>query len=286
MIYTNKLNASFVNASTFNMAGCRRIFFMPSKNLVGYTFRNRQVQTINTVSGDRRFSAFEELESLAYNVKPESGKNGTVYNVEVSFGISGIKADTKHLLDSMVNSELAAIVEDENYRYWLLGFGQGLITTYEAISDEGGYSVKMGTKQLAGVEEVSYEFMSTIQLNMSETTSTPSPINLQPVSSGSGGSQIGNVYNTINVTTDFYQVQNTDHYLKITSAKTVLLPESPYEGQQHIFIAAYNASVAPVVIKSAIYFIDGSTQAEINSDYGSLTFVFQGGTWSTTAFVA
>lgn len=285
MIYSNKLNASFINDNLFNVPGCRRIFFMPSANLTGYALKNRQVNTISTVSGDKKFSLFDNLEGLVYTVKPETSKNGTIYNIEVSFTVPGIKADTKYILELLSNTEAVAIIEDENNRFWLLGYSQGLISTYEANSDESAYNVKMSTKQLVNVEEVSYELMNTIQFNATELTLTPDPINLTPVTGGNGSSKGGNVFNTVTVTTNNYQVQNSDHFIKSASARTVLLPVTPLEGQSHIFKATYDASVTPFIIRSASYYIDGNSQVEINTAYGSIEVVFSGNAWYTTAFV-
>ncbi|WP_187270276.1 hypothetical protein, partial [Pontibacter qinzhouensis] len=161
--------------------------------------------------------------------------------------------------------------------------------TIDGGSESGSYNVKMSGSQLGKVEEVSYNLMSSLELNPEANGTAPDPIYSNPPitsnpGSGSGGGGSGsaspsNVFNTVEVTTNNYQIRNDDHFIKVTGSMTVLMPVSPVNGQLHIFKATYDASVAPVIIRFNNHSIEGENEFYINTPEGSVSFIFQGMTW-------
>ncbi|WP_222707318.1 hypothetical protein, partial [Pontibacter qinzhouensis] len=72
------------------------------------------------------FSIWENLESLAFTFKTETTKSGTLYHIEITFEIPVLRTYAGSLVDRLSNTKTTAIIEDENGRFWLLGFKQGL----------------------------------------------------------------------------------------------------------------------------------------------------------------
>lgn len=287
MIFNTTLFDSFINPSGYNVGGCKRIFLTEAIEVGLYNVVDRQIVNL---TANEPWSVLEDLNGLTFTVKTEPTKGGTIYSVDVAFGISVLRADANYILEALSNSEYTAIMEDLNGRFWLLGYREGLKTTYEMLSDDGGYAVKMNTKQRNRIEEVSLPVMLDLELYNYYESTTPNPIysqHLTPSNGGSGGGFTGplNVFETVVISSSAYVISDDDHFIKVMNAATLNLPSSPSPGQQHIIKAYYNAEVGNVVIVPADgHKIDNQNSALINTDMGSLTLIFQGGHWSTVAF--
>lgn len=288
MIYNNILNYSLVNTEVFNAAGCEILYLIESNYLTGFTITNNQINTLQT--GANKFSVFDNLDELSYSVKTDNSKSGTVYVIEVNFKISGIRTIVNTVLEKLLNNNLTAILGDSNGRFWLLGYNQGFRSSFDYSSEDANYSVKLVTTQLLKPEEISFDLVNNLSVNDDYEDNTVIPVYVQTVPSqngGTGGSGTGsgNVFNTITVSSDNYQLNNNDHFVIVTGAYTVFLPVSPENGQQHIIKAVYDASVSAVNITAAGVLIDSFNTVNINTNLGSLTLIYDSGEWHTTAFV-
>ncbi|WP_153042711.1 hypothetical protein [Rufibacter ruber] len=262
---------------------------MEADKVTDYAFVDNQVDAL-TMTGN--FGMWDRLEALAFSVKSETSKAGTVYSVEVSFRVPALKTDTGRQIKELVKNDTTAIIEDRNGRFWLLGYKQGLSASYDAGTEDGAYNVKLVTKQLNEVEEVSYRLMTTLTLNPELDSTTPQPSYSNPPightpdtggNTGGGNSSSRNVYKVVTVVANNSQVTNDLHFIKVPEPYTVLLPIAPVEGQSHYFKATFDASISPVILESGSYLIDGESDFQINSDLGSVQLVFQGGAWSVIA---
>lgn len=284
MIYNNTLNYSFVNVDVFNATGAERLYLIESGQVTGFSTDNDQITELPT---ETLFNLFDNLDELSYSVKTDTSKAGTVYLVEINFKITGIRTAVNSVLEKLLSNDLTAILGDSNGRFWLLGFGQGLKSQFEYSSEDAGYTVKLSTRQLTKPEEVAFELIKSLEVNEDYEDNSVTPVYVTPIPSQgtSGGSGSGNVFNTITVNSNNYQLDNNDHFVLVTGAYTVKLPLSPVDGQQHILKATYDASVSPVIISGDEELIDGSVTAVINTNAGSMSLIYESGNWYTVAFM-
>lgn len=86
------------------------------------------------------------------------------------------------------------------------------------------------------------------------------------------------------VTETPYQIVEGDYVLAVDFGGIpgdVILPDDPVLGDVYIVKdTSGNASLAPITITSNVALIDGTGTAIINTDFGSLTFIFTGTDWS------
>ena len=86
------------------------------------------------------------------------------------------------------------------------------------------------------------------------------------------------------VTETPYQITTGDYFLAVDFggiAGDITLPSTPTVGDIYIVKdISGNASLAPITITSNGPLIDGTGTAVINTDYGSLTFIYNGIDWS------
>lgn len=83
------------------------------------------------------------------------------------------------------------------------------------------------------------------------------------------------------VTTPEYSATYTDFYIGIDydGPTLILLPEAISGLMYIIKDQGGNSSIFPITIQANTSTIDGSSSAIISSDYGSLTFIFNGTEW-------
>ena len=284
MIYQDALYNSFLNPSTFNVPGCERLLLCEAKDILSYKITNRQIKSMTT---NEPFAILENLEGLQFSVKTEPTKSGTLYEVTVSFTVQVLRADATYFLEELMNSEYSAIAEDENGRFWLLGYREGLRATYEMLNEEGIYAVKMSTKQRLKVEEVAVSVVQGLDLYDYYDSTTPNPIystDVLPVRNSPGTVfPSGNVFEVAVVGSGRHIISDTQHHVIVTGGSTLLLSESPTPGQQHVFTATHDAEEAPVEIEPAVgHTIGGVERAKINTKNGSITINFHEGDWIPT----
>jgi hypothetical protein len=273
MIYDKSLNTSFKQTKKFNLTGCKNLYLTETKNVAGYSFAGRQIAAFDR-SGN--FSLMQNLSWLNMAVKTLQSKNGTLYDISISFSIGVLNTDVTYLLEALLNAETTAIIEDKNGRFFLVGFRQGFITEYEAKTEEGSYAVKMNTKQISLFEEVSVSAMQSLTLAKTDADFTPEPIYQTPVTS----TESDRTYNTKVVTVNNYAILESHDFVLLPSALNVFLPTTARTGKQLIIKCDYDASYNPSFVRGQV---DNNTVVEMNTDRASITVVWNGSRWSTTA---
>jgi len=278
MIYNNPLNSSFNNRKVFTLNGCQLVYFIPVDELISYTKANDKIQSF--ILDGSRFNLFDNLDEIKYSVKTEVSRIDTLYAVELSFKIQKIDVIASNILQQLQNDKQSAIILDNNNNYRLLGFRQGLTVSYEQSSEDNVYTVTLATKQLTEPEFVDTVAIVNLPVNSSiePITTTPDNILVPDYSNSSNG----NILQTISISSDNYQISNAEHIVIANSAYTIILPDSPQNGQEHIFKAVYDASINPVIIKSSNSLIDGNADVRINTEYGSISLFYNSGKWLVT----
>lgn len=87
------------------------------------------------------------------------------------------------------------------------------------------------------------------------------------------------------VTTSPYQALSTDFFIGVNNTGlvpfSVVLPANPQTGKVYIIKdVSGTASTDPITVTAIGHTIDGAASATINTDYGSITLVFDGVEWS------
>jgi len=96
-----------------------------------------------------------------------------------------------------------------------------------------------------------------------------------------------NTLHVIDFTGTTYTATTTSDFIGASGGTTIYLPNPPKDGQR-IVVADIggNALTLPITINGNTKNILSSTSATINTDYGSITFIFNTkGFWSTAAFI-
>ena len=98
---------------------------------------------------------------------------------------------------------------------------------------------------------------------------------------------VANIVNVCNVTSNYTTI-SSDNFIGVSGATVIYLYNTPLKGQK-ISIADIkgNALSNPVTICSGSNTINGVTDtcSTINTDYGSITFIYNQYFWSTVAFI-
>lgn len=97
--------------------------------------------------------------------------------------------------------------------------------------------------------------------------------------------QSSNTVNVCNVTTT-YSANTTNDFIGVSGATLIYLPQSP-KPCQRISVADIKgvALTNNIIVCSEGKLINGNPTATINTDYGSITFINNGFTWSAVAFI-
>lgn len=102
------------------------------------------------------------------------------------------------------------------------------------------------------------------------------------ISNGTGGSLVKNVCMLTGCTT--YQMLSSDFYVGACCGSLVILPITPPKGMVTIVAdISCLASGNPITIAGPLS--NGQIQSQINSDSGSLSYIFNGSKWSVFAFI-
>jgi len=88
------------------------------------------------------------------------------------------------------------------------------------------------------------------------------------------------------LTTPVYSATSTDDYIGASGGTIIYMPLTPKLGQRIIVVDVIgNASTDDIIIDGNGKLVNGTTYATINTDFGSITFIYTGSFWSVTAFI-
>ncbi|WP_149867177.1 hypothetical protein [Solirubrum puertoriconensis] len=299
MPYTNYLKTGLDNGRGFNVPGAARLMLVNRDAIQSLFYDGELVEQVVLRVGEG-WNMFQHLEDLRYTVVPETTKNGTLYGVEISFTVT-IQTDAKNrMFDAMRETDLAAVVQDNNRRWWLIGHEQPLrLTQQDQKVDKDGnqYSVKLQNRQRQNVKGLNTEFVAqlfnqpfnpvldsidgvTLDIRVATTTggSTGTP--------GGGDNLPNNFLNTITAPPTGYVILDSIGVVFASAGTIIKLPVAAQNGEQHT-VKDYTglAETAPITIDGNGKLIDGAEKFKVNSNYGSATFTFNNNAWLVSAFV-
>lgn len=96
---------------------------------------------------------------------------------------------------------------------------------------------------------------------------------------------LSNVVNVNNPTTITYYADNEDGFIGVSGGSTVYLPPAPDIGQKIIVSdIGGNAGISNIYVCSSAINILDSNESIINTNYGSITYIYNSHFWSVAAF--
>jgi hypothetical protein len=142
-----------------SLGGIKAAWFIAHADVTAVTEASGVVTAITKAAGKRfyKYQLVRNTSSVTENVTA-SVENGTVfYAQELSIILNKMQANTRNEILLLAQTNLMAVVEDANGKYWLLGKGNGLDLTGgnsgsgTAQGDRNGYTLTFGggEKELA-----------------------------------------------------------------------------------------------------------------------------------------
>ena len=134
-----------------NMGGIKRVLLANQSDVTAVTVTSNAVSAITMDTGKK----FKE-----YNFRPGTGSLSGSYQVNAENGVAYVQTDLQMVFNrmetakrveivAMAQADLYAIVEDNNGKYWLLGYEEPLnlsagdLASGTARTDRNGYSVTL-----------------------------------------------------------------------------------------------------------------------------------------------
>ncbi|MFD2717909.1 hypothetical protein ACFST9_04235 [Hymenobacter monticola] len=300
----NYLNNGYDNRPIFNIPGAKRLFMIKKENLLALgqspgLLNGLSNYLIEDISIFGKWNIFNELDNFKFDVKLNRSKAGDLYSLELGFSINMLTRDKNTLLENLLNTDVTVMIQDENDRFWLLGDEQPLRMSELGKTIDGEvnqYTVKLEGRQLKMMKEVGQIYIITLTEVTDMVDSTDGGAvtwvlntggSTGPITGGSSTpSQQLNILSSVTNPPNGYTIRSIDHVILVGAGRSINLPSSPVQGQEHI-LKDYSggASLLPITVNGNGKLIDGYSTASINTDFGALTFIYGAGGWNTTAFV-
>lgn len=304
MSFNNYLINGYDNRPVFNIPGAKRLFMIRRENLLALgqspgLLNGLSNYLIEDISIFGKWNLFTDPDNFKFDVKLNRSKAGDLYSVELGFSINLITRDKNTLLENLLNTDAVVMIQDENDRFWLIGDEQPLRVAELGKTIDGDvnqYTLKLEGRQLKMMKEVGQIYIITI----TEVTDMVDSTDGGAVSwvlntggttgSGSGGSssppQQLNILSSVTNPPNGCTIRSIDHVILVGAGRSINLPASPVQGQEHI-LKDYSggASLLSITVSGNGKLIDGNATASINTDYGALTFIYGAAGWNTTAFI-
>lgn len=298
MAYDNYLQNGFDNRPIWNTPGSKRILFVKSDAIQQLVYAEKDVVDTIILRVGVKWNLFNDLDNLSYVLTPDTGRNGTLYGVEIAFTTNVQTTQKNRLFDAMRNTDLTAIVEDRNYRWWLVGLEQPLrLTTQEQKidNDTNQYLIKLSGKQRQNVKEMSAVFTGGLTNDMftglvdgvDGATLDVKVATSNGGQNGGGSTQFPNNFQTtITAPPTNYVVLDSIGVVFASAGTSILLPSTGINGQQHT-VKDYTglASTAAITVSGNGHLIDGFASFVLNTDFGAVTFTFNNNAWLVSSFV-
>ncbi|WP_216689012.1 hypothetical protein [Hymenobacter siberiensis] len=296
MAYTNYLQNGYENSPTLFIPGAKTLMLIKADAVQQLVLATKdEVDDVVRRSGEN-WNLFNNLDNLSYILTPEATRNGTLYTAEISFTVPIQTTQKNRLFEAMRNTDLVAIVEDKNFRWWLIGVDQPLRMVQQEQkldNDTNQYAIKLACRQRDNVKQMTPAFVSgltaamfntsidavdgvTLDIRVATSTSgTTTPITLP-----------NNFQNTVTAPPNNYVILDSIGLVFATPATTVKLPAVALNGQQHT-VKDYNglASTASITVSGNGKLIDGYASFSISTDFGAATFTYNNGAWLVSSFV-
>ena len=296
MAYTNYLQNGYENNGTLFAPGALRLMLVKADaiQLLAYATKD-EVNAISLRFGEK-WNLFNGLDNLSYVLSPEATRNGTLYTAEIGFTVPIQTTQKNRLFEAMRNTDLVAIVEDKNFRWWLIGVDQPLrmVQQEQKIdNDSNQYAIKLACRQRDNVKQLTPAFVTglavelfnpsvdavdgvTLDIRVATSSSgTAAPVNLP-----------NNFQNTVTAPPSNYVVLDSIGIVFATPGTTVKLPALAVNGQQHTVKDHTGiASTASITVSGNGHLIDGFATFVLNTDFAAVTFTYNDAKWLVSSFV-
>lgn len=304
MSFQNYLLNGLDNRPVFSFSGNQRLLLAPATAISRVALGNEtgSVTDVQLHTG-YRWNMFNEPENLSYSVTPETSRHGTVYTINIGFQVNYQTRAKNALFDSMRQTDMVAVVQDNNNQYWLCGLEQPLrleSQSQQVDTDTNQYSIKLSGKQRENVKSLSATWVNS--LNSDSFTPMIDSIDGALVdirfdtAIQNGGSttpttptttpDLNHFYTTITSPPSGYVIDGAIAIVNAAAGTTIKLPATGIPGETHTVKDYRGAgSTAAITINGNGKLIDGNPEVKITTDYGSISFTYGNNTWLTTAFI-
>lgn len=296
MAYTNYLQNGYENTYTFYTPGALRLLLVKADAVQQLVYASKdEVDRVN-LRINEQWNLFNALDNLSYVLSPEATKNGTLYTAEISFTAAIQTTQKNRLFEAMRNTDMVAIVEDKNFRWWLIGVDQPLRMVQQeqkVDNDTNQYVIKMTCRQRDNVKQMTPAFVEGLvdmMFNPSIDSTDGTGLHVHIITNNDEPTEDmglpNNFQNTVTAPPNNYVIVDSIGIVFATAGSTVKLPALALNGQQHT-VKDYTgiASTASITVSGNGQLIDGFATFVLNSDFGAATFTHNDGKWLVSSFV-
>lgn len=270
-MYFKNFRKSLNIEPSFNISGIKKLYLI-NKNYIQRVALTQGIVT-DFILDDELYFNLITGEDITFNTNAELSRNGFIYNNEITFSLPKQDFNKLNILNDMMNNELAAIVSDENNKFWLVGNEQGLKATFSGTIDNSnnGYSIKLNNTQLKLAREVAASYVASMvtSVNYDYVPEIPSePVEI-PIE--------------IFIYDDNATVPNEVDIVRIkTGGISILLSESPEVNQKHTFLTEIEKYFKTVTIKGNGKAIEGLEEFNLTEEIPTVELTFTGEGWVIT----
>jgi hypothetical protein len=292
----NNIQYGLQNSGVYSSAGAERIIFIPFEDVKSYEVVDGDVVNNIFLFPNKKYHLFDALDDISYLMTTSNTKAGKLYQLDVSFNVPNETGFKNALFDQLTDTELVAIVQDNNFVWWLLGHEQPLkvISNEEKIdNDNNGYTLKLSSKQREMPYHMSDSWIANINnlpfssvLNNNGTVVTvvinspvpPNNPNTPTIPMNAGNVKVAPPNN--------YVIENDIEYVLAIGGRTVKMPTNPVDGQQHV-IKDLNSTayLLPITIDGNGRAIDSDLQIKIDTKDGAVSLFYAANKWNTHTFI-
>lgn len=285
------------NRPVFHIPGAYRILLIPQADIYRCAINSEnRVEEVYLVSG-KKWNLFNDMDNISFTKTPKLTKNGTLYQVEIGFTVNVQTTSKNNLFNSLRETELTAVVQDKNNRWWMVGNEQPLkVSSQEEIidNDNNVYKIKLFAeqrKQVLGMSQAWFSTLDMIPMNDAVDTIDGANVPIAVITPQTNGTVIPTpvIITQITITTPptGYVITPAVGVVFAAANTTIKLPPSAVNGQEHTIkdFSGNSSYSLPITVDGNGHSIDGEATVSINTDYGALKVIYVDGVWLTTGFV-
>jgi hypothetical protein len=292
----NNIQYGLQNSGVYSSAGAERIIFIPFEDVKSYEVIDSDVVNDIFLFPNKKYHLFDALDDISYLMTTSNTKAGKLYQLDVGFNVPNETGFKNTLFDQLTDTEVVAIVQDNNFVWWLLGHEQPLkvVSNEEKIdNDNNGYTLKLSSKQ----REMPYHMSNTWIANvanlpfsdMINNGGVTVPVVISPPVPSNNTNPPTIPMNSGNVKVappNNYVIENNIEYILAVGGRTVKMPLNPVDGQQHV-IKDLNSTayLLPITIDGNGRAIDSDLKIKIDAKDGAVSLFYAANKWNTHTFI-
>lgn len=291
----NNIQSGLQNSSIYSTAGAQRIIFIPFEDVKSYEVVDGDIVNDIFLYPNKKYHLFDNLDDISYLLTTNSTKSGKLYQIDISFVVPNETGFKNTLFDQMVDTELVAILQDNNFVWWLLGHEQPLkvVSNEEKIdNDNNGYTIKLNSKQRELPYHMSASWIANIN-NLPFSTMidnsggiVPVVINAPQPNNNTTPTIPMNTSNVKVAPPNNYIIENSIEYILAVGGRTVKMPLNPLDGQEHVIKDLNStAHLLPIILDGNGRNIDSDLQIKIDTKDGAVSLFYAANKWNTHTFI-